>query len=474
MERGFLKRYAGVWDTLLRTLDILIIIASAYLVHWYRFGHMELQGGYQLAVLIVCIVTFNLFSWLAVYQAWRGTWIYAELAKLLLAWCAVALMVSALTFLTKTGASFSRLWAGWSFVFAFAGMVSLRLIIRGALRLMRRQGINQRTVVIVGAGILGERAVRAMRQEAWAGLTPVAFFDDDQSLHGASRLGIKVGGGLDDLPDFIESRRNDPDSLSIDQVWIALPMRSQERIERLQEQLANTACKVFFIPDLHGFSLANYSVEEMVGLPVMNMSAPLITSGKAFIKRAEDIVLSSVLLVVLSPVMLLIALAIKLESAGPVIFKQRRYGLGGQEILVWKFRSMRVTEDGDNVPQAIRDDARVTKVGAFLRKTSLDELPQLVNVLYGCMSLVGPRPHAVAHNEKYRDEIEGYMVRHQVRPGITGWAQVNGCRGETKDQADMAQRVRYDLEYIRNWSVLLDLRILFRTSRVVFDVQNTY
>jgi putative colanic acid biosynthesis UDP-glucose lipid carrier transferase len=219
----------------------------------------------------------------------------------------------------------------------------------------------------------------------------------------------------------------------IDQVWIALPLSVHKRIEELQFALQDTATSVYFVTDLFDFTLSSYKVDEIVGLPVMNMSAKNMRGGSTLVKRIGDIALSSILLIGLSPILLLITALVKNDSPGPAFFKQRRYGREGREILVWKFRSMTVAEDGGAVAvvPAQRDDARVTNIGTWLQKLSLDELPQLINVLQGMMSLVGPRPHAVAHNEHYRKKIHGYMVRHQIRPGITGWAQVNGCRGET-------------------------------------------
>ena len=191
------------------------------------------------------------------------------------------------------------------------------------------------------------------------------------------------------------------------------------------------------------------------------------------LKRASDIVFASVLIALLWPLMLAVALGVRMSSPGPIIFKQRRYGLYGERILVYKFRTMLVCEDG-SITQAKRDDPRVTRIGRFLRRTSLDELPQLFNVLFGSMSLVGPRPHAVAHNEEYRKLIDGYMLRHKVRPGITGWAQVNGLRGETESLEKMTRRVEYDLHYLRNWSLALDISILLRTVRIVLRDRNAY
>ena len=306
-------------------------------------------------------------------------------------------------------------------------------------------------------------------KKAWAGLTPIAFFDN--SNIGKSYFGVKIEGLVSEVTDFIESKRKfNP----VDQVWITLPLSSQEEIEELQLSLQDTATKIFFLPDIFGFNLTSYDVGEMAGLPVMNMSAPPIKSWSITAKRLEDIIVSGLSLIALSPLFLFIAIKIKRDSKGPIFFKQQRYGQDGKEILVWKFRSMSVTENGNDIKQATRNDTRVTKVGAFLRKYSIDELPQLINVFLGSMSLVGPRPHAVYHNEYYRKKVQGYMIRHQMRPGITGWAQVNGSRGETANIEDMKERIRYDLEYIRNWSIFLDIQIIFMTFKTLFYNEDTY
>ena len=257
-------------------------------------------------------------------------------------------------------------------------------------------------------------------------------------------------------------------------MWLALPLKESEKIQRIQSELEDTATSVYLVPDFFGLKLASYHVDFVAGTPVMHMSTHSIEGFNGAVKRLMDFTAALLALLILSPLLLATAALIKLESKGPVFFKQRRYGQDGRIILVWKFRSMTVTEDSDVVTQATKNDSRVTKVGAVIRKFSIDELPQLINVLLGNMSLVGPRPHAVAHNEYYRKKVPGYMVRHQIKPGITGLAQVNGCRGETREICDMEKRVKYDLEYIRNWSVMLDIWIILKTVGTLFNVKNTY
>jgi putative colanic acid biosysnthesis UDP-glucose lipid carrier transferase len=259
----------------------------------------------------------------------------------------------------------------------------------------------------------------------------------------------------------------------VDLIYLTLPLASQPRLLKLLDELHDTTASIYFVPDIFLFDLIQARIDNVNGIPVVAACETPFYGINGLIKRASDIVLSSAILFVAAPVMAAIAIGVKLSSPGPVLFKQRRYGVDGREILVYKFRSMTVCEDGDEIKQATRNDQRMTTFGAFLRRTSLDELPQLVNVLQGRMSLVGPRPHAVAHNELYRKLIKGYMMRHKVKPGITGWAQVNGLRGETDTLEKMETRIEYDLDYLRHWSLMLDLQIITRTLWIIRD-RNAY
>jgi len=289
----------------------------------------------------------------------------------------------------------------------------------------------------------------------------LGFFDDRTPDRIHSRGRYRMLGRIQEIADYVKKN-------NVQLVYLSLPMASQPRIKQLLDALKDTTASVYFVPDMFVTDLIQGRTDTICGMPVISVVETPFRGPDAVVKRASDIVLSVVILLLLSPVMLGIAAAIKLTSPGPVIFRQRRYGLWGQEIMVYKFRSMTVTEDGPVVTQARKDDARVTPLGRILRRTSLDELPQFINVLQGRMSIVGPRPHAVAHNEMYRPLIKSYMIRHKVKPGITGWAQVNGYRGETDSLEKMEARIRCDLDYLRNWSLRLDLYIVWRTIRLVF------
>ncbi len=325
----------------------------------------------------------------------------------------------------------------------------------------------RRRAIVVGAGPLGVKVVRALADSEGHGIDFVGYFDDrnDDRVHDSAT--DHHLGGLKDVADYIRQH-------AIREVYITLPLGSQPRIVELLEQMQGTTASLFFVPDVFGISIIQGRLQDMNGVPVVGICETPFTGTNELVKRVSDIVLATVILVLISPLLLALAIGVKLSSKGPVIFKQRRNGLDGDEIIVYKFRSMTAQDNGPVVRQATKNDPRITPFGAFIRRTSLDELPQFINVLQGRMSIVGPRPHAVAHNEEYRRIIKAYMVRHKVKPGITGWAQVNGHRGETDTIEKMQARVEYDLEYLRNWSLGLDLQIIVRTIRVVLFDRNAY
>ena len=326
---------------------------------------------------------------------------------------------------------------------------------------------SRRTAIIIGASALGVKVARALQEGENQGIDFVGYFDDrtDGRIDAAAKA--RVLGTLAQVAAYTTEH-------GIREVYITLPLGSQPRIVALLEQVQGTTASLFFVPDVFGISIIQGRLQDMNGVPVVGICETPFTGTNELVKRMSDLVLATLILILISPLMLAIAIGIKLSSPGPVIFKQRRNGLEGDEIIVYKFRSMTTVDDGLVVHQATRNDARVTPFGGFLRRMSLDELPQFLNVLQGTMSIVGPRPHAVAHNQQYRQIIKAYMVRHKVKPGITGWAQVNGLRGQTDTIEKMRMRVEYDLEYLRNWSLGLDLRIIVSTIRVVFFDRHAY
>jgi putative colanic acid biosynthesis UDP-glucose lipid carrier transferase len=321
-------------------------------------------------------------------------------------------------------------------------------------------------MVIVGANPLGFRLAKRVLDDPYSGAQVKGFFDDRNPTR-LERADGPLLGSLGDLPAWVREH-------SVGTIYITLPMVAQPRIMKMLDELGDTTASIYFVPDIFAFDLIQARFDELEGIPVVAICESPFAGFNSVLKRLSDIVFASAALLALWPVMLAITIGIKWTSPGPVLFKQRRYGLDGAEIMVYKFRSMKVLEDGAVVRQATRDDDRITPFGAFLRRTSLDELPQFLNVLQGTMSIVGPRPHAVAHNEQYRKLIKRYMLRHKVKPGITGWAQINGFRGETETVEKMQSRVAYDLDYMRNWSVALDVWIMLRTVTVVFRDRNAY
>jgi putative colanic acid biosynthesis UDP-glucose lipid carrier transferase len=334
-------------------------------------------------------------------------------------------------------------------------------------RILAMQG-NLRTAVIAGTTEHGIRLGREIRRDPFLGTRLVGFFDDrDQERLGELPAGSSLLGNLRGLASFVKENR-------IDLIYVTLPMATQPRIMALLDDLRDTTASIYFVPDLFVTDLIQGRIASINGMPAVAVCETPFTGMDGVIKRVSDVVLSLLILALIAPLMLAIAIGVKRGSPGPVLFKQRRYGADGKEILVYKFRSMTVCEDGDRIVQATRDDQRVTKLGGFLRKSSLDELPQFINVLQGRMSIVGPRPHAVAHNELYRKLVNGYMVRHKVKPGITGWAQVNGYRGETDTLDKMQKRIEYDLDYLRNWSLGMDLWIIIKTVGVVLKDRHAY
>ncbi|KQP18461.1 undecaprenyl-phosphate glucose phosphotransferase [Pseudorhodoferax sp. Leaf267] len=348
----------------------------------------------------------------------------------------------------------------WLWIAPVAQIVAHRALRLAAPFVLSLRGPS-RKAVIVGMNTQGIALARRIRDTPYARVDVAGFFDD-RELH---RLNAPIGFGLIDrlagLPAYVKA--ND-----IQIIYLSLPMASQPRILQVLDGLKDTTASIYFVPDMFVTDLIQGRTDSVYGMPVISVCETPFRGTSGAVKRLWDFSLALIILIMISPVMLAVAISIKLTSPGPIIFKQRRYGLDGKEILVYKFRSMTVTEDGaTSYTQVKRGDARVTRVGAFIRKTSLDELPQFFNVLQGRMSVVGPRPHAIAVNEQYRKLISGYMIRHKVRPGITGWAQVNGYRGGD-DLDSMRRRIEFDLDYLRNWSVRLDLYIVARTVGVVF------
>jgi len=474
MLRTLLKEHATLVDYLSRLTDpLLALLCIQGLGNSFHVLHPPMFVK-VLSILLPILVLF-IFPLFDLYKSWRGMPIRTELRQLFLGWITTLLCFHVITLLLADQKQFAILWPFGIFrvkgVLFTAGLTFIvlaiyRVVLRTALRYARSRGYNVRRVIIVGAGELGKRLAGTILDNPWLGYSIVGFFDDDSEKQNLVIYGVPVEGSLDCIPEYLQRQ-------SADVIFLALPLRAETRITQVMQHLDDFTGDVIMVPDIFNYYLLNCSMSEIAGLPVINLrGAP---HGMAtYCKRLGDYAISIVALALFAIPMLVIALAVKLSSPGPVIFRQRRYGLNGREIVVYKFRTMTVCEDGQEVVQAKKCDPRVTQVGAFLRKYNLDELPQFFNVLQGRLSVVGPRPHAVAHNEYYRKRVQYYMLRHKFKPGITGWAQVNGWRGETDNIEKMQMRVKYDLEYIDNWSLWFDIKILFLTVVRVFNQGTAY
>ncbi len=462
--RSVLKDNATLLDLALRTLDPLVIVATGYAAYRGYLGDWDLPSRYAVAMAAAAFLGFAAFPALGLYQSRRGTSFVDELAGLCLAWLLIAVTGGAFLFLTKTGAAFSRGWVLSWIIGGFLFHAALRAALRVALRTVRRRGRNLRHVIIVGAGSHGQGVAARLRAAPWSGLAIRAFYDDDRALIGTSKDGIPVHGPLDRLPADLGVH-------SADQVWIALPLRDEARIRECVESLRTTSAVIRFVPDIYGFHLLNHSISEIAGMPVLNLTDTPLTEVRATWKAAEDFALASLLLIAASPLFAAIAIGVKLSSRGPLIYAQERVTWNGRRFPMYKFRTMPVdAEAGSGPVWSTRDETRATRFGALLRRHSLDELPQLLNVLRGEMSLVGPRPERPQFVAQFRDHVPGYMQKHLVKAGITGWAQVNDLRGDS----DLALRIQYDLYYVEHWSPWFDLRILALTLWHILTTRNAH
>ncbi|HTF98366.1 MAG TPA: undecaprenyl-phosphate glucose phosphotransferase [Cellvibrio sp.] len=453
---------------LFRALDSAVIVFLLWSsLHFFGVEWTNLHTAFAISAVII----FGFFAETnEIYYLWRGDSMARLSMQLLLAWFATFIFLIFAAFLVYPISHNGFLGIASWLVITPGAMVGMHIGRRLILAKLRANPTEPRRVAIVGANELGLRLINSLQSMPWLGYKIIGFYDDRSPINDVGRRlvghNIDVKGGLDQL-------YKDSHDGKLDLVFITLPMRAELRMHSVIDRLADTTVSPYLIPDVFNFDLLHSRLTCLQGIPALSIyDSPLVDNGWA--KRLEDLVLGSLMLLGLSIPMMLIAFGVKLTSKGPVFFKQTRYGLGGEPIKVWKFRSMSVCEDGPNVAQAKKSDPRVTPFGNFLRRTSLDELPQLFNVVSGSMSLVGPRPHAVAHNEYYRGQIKGYMLRHKVKPGITGLAQVNGFRGETETLDKMSGRIAYDLEYIRNWSLMLDIKILWQTIFKGFVGQQAY
>ncbi|HBT3399078.1 TPA: undecaprenyl-phosphate glucose phosphotransferase, partial [Klebsiella pneumoniae] len=413
---------------------------------------------------LIVLVCFQMIGGITdFYRSWRGVKISTELKIIIQNWTLSIVFTSGiLSFLAGNDLEIEFFFCWYIIVSLF--LIVSRFSIRALMNVIRKLGYNTRIVALAGNIPVGINLMKSFAEEPWLGLKVKGIYCDCPPTNS---IGLPYSGKYEDL--ICEARKGE-----IDRIYIAMDMQDDKKLKKLVKGLADTTCSVLLIPDIFTFNILQSRTEEVNGVPVVPLFDTPLNGINSVLKRLEDIVLSLIILILISPVLIVIACIVKYSSKGPILFRQTRYGMDGKSIQVWKFRTMVVQENGNVVTQAVRGDVRVTNVGRFLRRTSLDELPQFFNVLFGSMSIVGPRPHAVAHNEQYRTLIEGYMLRHKVKPGITGLAQIKGWRGETDTLEKMQKRVEYDLEYIREWSLWLDLKIIFLTVFKGFVNKSAY
>ncbi|TFW27504.1 undecaprenyl-phosphate glucose phosphotransferase [Duganella callida] len=444
-----------------RVVDPMIIMGMLYLSS--MLVGVPFNGHALVLMVLAFFISSSVYSHVDPYRAWRGNRMLAYARDIVVGWG----LTVALLWVLGAASGLSKLFDPQVLLCWFVLTPVLLLASHLAVPGRAKRAKEVRSVVVIGANDVGLKFARTVSTNPNLFMSVVGYFDDRTEDRWPAGMQQPMLGKMADVADYVRSH-------NIKMIVISQPLSAQPRIRKLLDELQDTTASVYFLPDIYVFDLMQARFDTVDGMPVIAICESPFTGFNSMVKRASDFVLALVIQILLLPIMLVIAAAIMATSPGPVIFRQRRYGLYGEEIIVYKFRSMTVAEDGEQVRQATKNDQRVTRIGAFLRKTSLDELPQFINVLQGRMSIVGPRPHAVAHNEQYRKLIKGYMLRHKVKPGITGWAQVNGLRGETETLDKMEARINYDLDYLRRWSLLLDIWIIVRTVQVVLKRENAH
>lgn len=472
--RGLIREYSSLFNMMQRLMDWLAIYLSGIFAYYAAdldeffasLGIYSMPIAYTYVLAIAVLLAIAIFPFLPIYRTWRGGSIYLEIKYISLGWLLTAFFLATFALMTKTGAVYSRHWAGVWFISGWFTLVSLRVLLRLLLRWMRSMGLNHRHIVIVGAGELGKEVAERINSASWIGLEIVGFFikNGHNKSTGHMNSSVPILGDLSSLSQFVQRH-------SIDQIWIAMPLKEEDTVRAVLHELRHCAVDICYIPDIYGFQLLNHSFTEIAGLPVLNLSASPMEGVNRWLKATEDQVLAFIILVLVSPLMVLIALGVKFSSPGPVFYRQERVSWNGIPFVMLKFRSMKVGVEDQTGPQwARRYESRATWFGALLRRSSLDELPQFINVLKGDMSIVGPRPERPVFIEQFKNEIPDYMKKHLVKAGITGWAQINGWRGDT----DLKKRVEHDIYYIENWSIWFDLKIIFLTLLKGFVNKNAY
>ncbi len=443
----------------LRLADVGVLLLAGELAARLHFGTALVEAApIHTVLLYFCsfVATLVLMRF-DVYVSWRGRSMPELLLRLAISWGLTLLVGIVFSFLIHQVGALSRLWMSYWFAAGLVLLVCSRALAYSALMYLRKNGLNNKKVIIVGYGEVGREMHRRARQQLWYGYEVKAVQADGADLAQLAEPGIARLAELVDVPLYASSHR-------IHEIWITLPMGASVQLRNLQHLLRNALVDIRWIPDTISMQILSSRVVDFLGFPAVELNRPISSGMHGVFKECFDRVFALVVLLLLAPLFAVIAAGIKLSSPGPVFFCQPRLGLNGKTFKVVKFRSMKVHHEHHGLTQATQNDPRLFRFGHFLRRSSLDELPQFINVLVGDMSVVGPRPHALQHNEMYKDLLELYMLRHRVKPGITGWAQIHGYRGETDTVDKMAARVKFDLYYIQHWSLLMDLRIIAWTA----------
>ncbi|HVL00955.1 MAG TPA: undecaprenyl-phosphate glucose phosphotransferase [Dongiaceae bacterium] len=475
--RGLIKPHSSKFSFLARCLDITLVILGLALITpqtLHDFNTGSIASGILAALFMQLSGEFA-----EIYRSWRSESVWAEARQVVVCWFmsfSMLLLLEGVLHL-KQGI---LLWPGYLqwFVLSLGFLVGWRIIARNLLYRLRALGFNTRRVAVVGSSELAQETARRLLECTWGGYRFAGFYDDRQHpgfLLPEERRRRKQKPTVDQYAGNLNQLVEDARTGRLDSIFVAMPMNAELRIQSITRELTNSTASVYLIPDLFTFELLHARSINLNGIPAISIVGEPNRGVQSLLKRMVDLLGTSLILAMIALPMLVISFAIKMTSRGPVLFRQTRYGLDGRPFKVWKFRTMTVCEDNSKtIVQAQKNDSRLTSIGGFLRRTSLDELPQFFNVLFGDMSIVGPRPHAVAHNELYRELISGYMLRHKIKPGITGWAQVNGWRGETDTLEKMQKRIEFDLYYIRHWSIAMDIKIVFMTVFKGFSNANAY
>ncbi|TWT12994.1 undecaprenyl-phosphate glucose phosphotransferase [Reyranella sp. CPCC 100927] len=457
----------------IRLMDMAVPAATAWIaiMAWQPEHFWLFESQYLLAMAASALLVGNVFAALGLYTIRTLSNVPGQMGRVALGWTGVVAVLLLAAFAAKVSNNFPRSWSILWYFWSLGGFIAVRFVVFALLSRWIETGRLTRNLAVVGAGPHGRRLIEHLRQQASNDWHIVGIWDERAVRPIAPVDGIPVRGTVDDLIAYAREH-------SLDQIVVALPWAAELRVMKVLKKLWELPIDIRLAPDMIGFSLAHCSYSDLGSVPVLNVFDRPLSAEKLMLKRLEDITLGLLMLVAFSPVMLLTALAVKLDSKGPILFRQTRYGFNNQRIDVWKFRSMYVEASRETaMRQATQDDPRVTRVGRFIRRTSIDELPQIFNVLSGVMSVVGPRPHTIgtkADNILFEEAVAEYAGRHRVKPGLTGWAQVNGWRGETDTIEKIQRRVDHDLYYIENWSLFLDLKIVLMTVFTVLRGKNAY